>query len=428
MSGHSVLAPSGAECWTSCTASAAMQRDLPDSPSEYSDEGTAAHLLLETCLREECTPQAFAGMKILVGSHPESNWDGAVWAGVPAADIDPCFELRREYIVDEEMVEAIGRAVELIGRYAGDAPLLLEAEHKVAVGKYTTEPDGRGTMDCCVVVPGELQVHDLKYGKGVEVEAAWNKQLALYAVGKLDELDELLYGPIKRVRFVIHQPRVRTKPAEWDCSVEELRQFVAGAITVKGQRAWRIYQHPEEMSGEDFQPGAETCRWCKAKPCPAMLQRAASEFAVDFQAAPPEEFQLTTRDPATIGRMMQWVPVLEQIGKAVRAECERMLFSNIEVPDWKLVEGKRGNRQWRDEEEADQAMRSMRLTVEERCNLKLKSPAQIEKVLKDSPRKLKRLEALVTQKEGQPSVAPASDKRPRWTPPNPADQFTATAE
>lgn len=58
---------------------------------------------------------------------------------------------------------------------------------------------------------------------------------------------------------------------------------------------------------------------------------------------------------------------------------------------------------------------------------KLVSPTAIEKLLKDiSPKRWARLQPLIGQSEGKPSVAPASDKRPALV--RGADQFEDAVE
>ena len=128
--------------------------------------------------------------------------------------------------------------------------------------------------------------------------------------------------------------------------------------------------------------------------------------------------------------MLNFVPLMEMLGKALRAEAERLIFSGTKLPGWKIVEGKRGSRAWKDKEAAEKLLKDMRLTVEERCNLTLKSPPQLEKVLKESPRRWKRvLDAdLIGQAEGQPSMARADDPRKEWTPPDSSNDFSATTE
>ncbi len=50
-------------------------------------------------------------------------------------------------------------------------------------------PEGFGTGDLLIVVDKVLTVIDLKYGKGVAVEAELNPQMMLYGLGALELFD-----------------------------------------------------------------------------------------------------------------------------------------------------------------------------------------------------------------------------------------------
>jgi hypothetical protein len=117
---------------------------------------------------------------------------------------------------------------------------------------------------------------------------------------------------------------------------------------------------------------------------------------------------------------------MEMFCKAVRAETERRLFAGTEVPGFKLVEGKRGNRAWVNAEEAELQLKGMRLKTEQMYDLKLISPTTAEKLAKAGvigPRQWKKLQEQYAQSQGKPSVAPANDKRPALTVAATTDDF-----
>jgi hypothetical protein len=94
---------------------------------------------------------------------------------------------------------------------------------------------------------------------------------------------------------------------------------------------------------------------------------------------------------------------------------ESELFSGRPVPGYKLVQGKKGNRKWSSESEAEAMLKGFKLKVEEMYDLKLVSPTTAEKLAKAGtigPRQWPKLQGFITQSEGSPSVAPESDKRP----------------
>ncbi len=101
------------------------------------------------------------------------------------------------------------------------------------------------------------------------------------------------------------------------------------------------------------------------------------------------------------------------------------------------MQGKRGNRQWNNADEAEQMLKTMRLKVEEMYDLKLISPTSAEKLTKAAdeagkpvigPRQWPKLAAMIGQKDGQPTIAPISDKRPALEIKPVADEFAAIVE
>jgi hypothetical protein len=65
------------------------------------------------------------------------------------------------------------------------------------------------------------------------------------------------------------------------------------------------------------------------------------------------------------------------------------------------------------------ALKAMRIKHAQMYDYKLASPTSIEKLVKADeigPRQWTKIQALITQSEGKPSVAPESDKRPALVP------------
>ena len=423
MAQHALAGPSSHDKWSTCAAALLAEKGLADKGSGYADEGTAAHFLGSESLEHGKHPSEFLGETIYVGS--DGEFDGAVWYDSPEKR-NPLFLVRRTYEVDADMAEHVAKYVDRVRQYAGKDGIL-KAEHRVSIEHITGEPGAAGTSDTTIVLPGELQVHDLKYGMGVRVSAIGNGQLMMYAAGALEEMN-FVYGPFKRVRLVIHQPRL-DHLSEWDCTVEELQLFVDATRTAAA-KAVRIY-NTGEVTAADYAPSDDGCRWCKAKPtCAAAAKRVLDAMAGDFEemASPDVGAPGTDYSPEQLAEKMAAIPFIEDWCKAVRAKVESNVFAGIPVPGWKLVMGKRGNRAWTDENAADEVLKRMRYSIEERCNLKLKSPTQIEKMLKPTPKKLANFLAagLIGQSEGKPSVAAESDPRPVYVAPDAANDFEAT--
>jgi hypothetical protein len=124
-------------------------------------------------------------------------------------------------------------------------------------------------------------------------------------------------------------------------------------------------------------------------------------------------------------------PLVELWLKAVRAEGERRMFAGQVVPGFKLVQGKRGARRWSDAEAAEQQLKAMRLKVEEMFDLSLISPTAAERLTKAKdgekpaigPRQWAKLQTLIVQPDGKPSVVPVTDARKALAIAPPADDF-----
>lgn len=406
-----------------CPGSVAMEAEQPDKPSEFADEGTAAHFLASECLQAQDAANKHAGRSILVGKG-FVEWLTPGWEAGNAA---------RAFPVDDDMVGHVQTYLETVRDYALVGELMVE--QRVDFSRYVGVPEQFGTSDAIVIADDgdELQVHDLKYGRGVKVDADENEQLMLYALGSLDLVEPLGYEP-KRIRLVIHQPRL-DHVSEWDCSVEDLRAF--------GERAKAAAEHAMGCiklgvdEAEDLIAGEKQCRFCKAKATCGALRDAVLEPIFGSAPPSPEEFDLVNVpgakhiEPSTeawLAASMSKVELIETWCKAVRAETERRLLDGVPIAGWKLVEGRRGARKWSSEAEAEEALKAMRIKHDQMYDYSVISPTSAEKLAKAEvigPRQWPKLQALITQSEGKPSVAPESDKRPALVVKPTADEFEA---
>ena len=209
----------------------------------------------------------------------------------------------------------------------------------------------------------------------------------------------------KTVRLVISQPRTGNF-SEWTVSVEELLAF--GEEVKRAAAVTRTADAP-------LQASEKACKFCKAKAtCPALTKAVEATTGALFEdmTSPVRPADCTSDD---IANKMAMVKMVEDWCKALRGETERRLLAGEYVRGYKLVQGKMGNRKWSDAEEAEATMKGIRLKVEEMYDLSLISPTTAEKLMGSGvigPRQWKKVLPLITRAEGQPSVAPESDKRP----------------
>lgn len=401
MSGiHATLSPSSAARWLNCIGAPAFEATIQihtKQDNTFADEGTAAHYLAEQCLTSERHPSEFIGQTIYVRE------DGCYFL-----DSTPVIKGTNEFVVDADMAGYVNTYVQAIRDYSkgGD----LEVETRVPIDHLTGEKGARGTIDARVVTADEeLQIHDLKYGRGVEVFAEANEQLLMYAAASLNKF-RLVYD-IKTVRLVIHQPRMKRGPNEWVCSIDYLNNF-AQSVKVRSGSARACFGLPIKVLKNYLAPGDKQCKWCSAKAaCPKLSEFVQEEIGASFDKV--ENLSL----PDDLSCAMKATDLIEDWIKAVRGEVESRLLQGVPVAGFKLVEGRAGNRSWESETEVEKALTEMQLKKEEMYTYKLISPTQAEKLLKkDKPDQWGKLQKYLQRKEGKPCVAPESDPRPVYDP------------
>jgi hypothetical protein len=379
----------------SCPGSLALEADCPNTSSKFSDEGTAAHELAAMCLVSGNYAATHVGERIDLGT--------------------------RTFEVTRDMADHVQTYIDAIHTYVQGGELMVEqrVDYSEAIG----QPDSFGTSDVIILSKdgSEIQVHDLKFGMGVKVDADENEQLMLYAIGALNEYG--LVGDFKTICMVIHQPRLNHL-SEWSISLDELMAFKdrakkAAEVAAMNISVFEANGKPKQLN---LEPGDAQCRFCKAKAmCPALLKRVMDTVADDFvdldkpivqQLASAEE-RIRLSDNAHLAECLGTVDMIESWCKAVRAKVEAELFAGHPVPGYKLVEGRRGSRKWIDEASVEQALRLMRIDEKLMYDFSLISPTTADKVLKKAhPEIWETVKTQITQAEGKPSVAPESDKRP----------------
>lgn len=472
---HALLSPSGMPAAIRCLAKPHRERGLPDQSSSFADEGTAAHFLMEQCLLENKDAKDFQGLRIQVkdgvtefhssGQYPVGlDMIGPmqkaldyVRAVADDATIYTEQKLSIAHITGEHWHKVTGAVC-----FKNDYGQFVDFETGELYSQDEVEP-ATGTTDVWIIKGSVAHSIDLKWGMGVQVFAADNEQQEMYTDAGLQELDFL--GEVEEIHLHILQPRLH----HFDEHVLTRKELEARIGLIR-KASWDIAFTAGEMI--EATPGEKQCRFCKASatckertdhtvelivgefvdldkgfvkvempqaekllaqsfgvkpaaltyheqtesghdglPCDAHFTVKKPNIRPSLEAA---EAKLPDASDERLATLMDAADMIEGFAKAVRAEVERRLLKG-EFTDarYKLVEGRQGARSWTSEEEAEAALKAMRLKVDQMYDFKLISPTTAEKVLKEAnPRKWNKLQPLIGRSDGKPSVAPASDKRP----------------
>lgn len=435
MSAHSFLSPSGMPAAMLCNAKPWREKDFPESTNDSADEGTAAHFLQEQCLEKGVEAKHFLGTRIRVENGATEFHTSGHWP------------------VGNDFAHEVQKSLDVIYALADGATIY--PEQSLSIEFITGEEGATGTSDVIVVKGNTLLCMDLKFGRGVQVFAEGNEQLLMYGASAVRDFDAL--GEIEEIELHILQPRLNHFDC-WKLSITEMNERIEDI-----RRVSKKILLAEELIAV---PGDKQCRFCKASATCAertafttelivgefvdldkgfvkvempqaekLLAQAfgvtakaityhedaeglSSHFTVKKPNIRPSleaaEARLPDASDERLATLMDAADIIEGFAKAVRAEVERRLLAGkFTDARYKLVEGRQGARSWTSEEEAEAALKAMRLKVDQMYDFKLISPTTAEKVLKEAnPRKWNKLQPLIGRSDGKPSVAPASDKRP----------------
>lgn len=369
---HALLSASSAHRWLHCPPSAKLTAGVTETPSEAALQGTAAHALAEHKLRRALKQQSKRPVSKYEDDEMNTHTDDYV-----------------SYVLEqyEQAKQVTSGAVIYIEQH-------LDFSNVV--------PGGFGTGDCLIVADGTLHVIDLKYGLGVLVEAEWNLQMMLYAIGALALFDALY--DIEQVALTVFQPR-RENVSTWTISVTELNKWAEQTLKPAAELA---------ANGEGEFCAGSWCQFCRiASTCRARAE-ANLELA-KFEFAPPAELS-----PAEVADVLAQIPELTRWTSDVQDYALSQALSGEHYTGFKLVAG-RSIRKYTDETAVAEAAKGagyrdiykrslLTITAME----KLMGKKQFSEILGD----------LVVKPEGKPTLVPVTDKRPELQISTAADDFT----
>lgn len=365
---HARLSASSAFRWINCPGSVALSDQCPaPASSSYADEGTLAHAIGELKLRyingELTKRQLNAKMKPLLQSEYY------------------CGEMEE---ATDYYAEAVIEALEAAG---DDAELMIEQQFRL--DRWV--PEGFGTSDAVVIGGGVIQVIDLKYGKGIKVDACSNPQLRLYGLGAANLFDSLY--DFDTVRMTIIQPRLDHISTE-ELPLSELLAWAEDEVQPRAQMA---------MDGTDYTAVGDWCRFCPAKAvCRKRAEYNLSIAKDDFQKPP-------LLSDEEIGEVLRRADELQHWVKDVGDYALEQALAGRQYSGWKLVEG-RSVRKYADDLKVAEALKAAGYDEAMLYERKLYGISAMEKIV-GKKRLTETLGDLIVKPAGKPVLVPESDKR-----------------
>lgn len=342
---HATWSASASKRNFACPGALAMTKDLPNRTSEAADWGTCAHQIAEACLTNDTNADQFLRQRLKGKQY--------------------------SFEVDDEMADCAQEFISYVrGRRAASGSNVLWIEQRFSLADLNPPFDAGGTGDAVIWLPGdrELEIVDLKGGRGVVVEAKGNPQLRTYALGAVLANPRVMPDT---VRVTIVQPRAPHK----DGRIRSEAFHVADLISWSGQMleamhaakaASDAYPGPdrqvalEEWARDFLRPG-EHCRsaFCgAAATCPALRMKVEAEVGLFFDPitdAPGASVKPNSGNPDERARRLDLLDMIDGWVKEVRAYEHRMAEAGFPATGYGLVE-KTGREAWNDDAAATNAL------------------------------------------------------------------------
>ncbi len=356
--GHSPIGASSMERWEPCPGSVKLCKTVPPQiASAYAEEGTKAHDIAARILNGE-----------------------------------------KDVEMPDDFVEPIQVYVDYCNQ-ENPKPDLVFTEHWFDLSDL--HPELSGTADRVHYYEKQklLRVIDLKFGKGKLVNVSFNKQLMYYALGALVTLNL----KVTTVEIVVVQPRAEHPDGYirvFTLTALELLDFKQDLIDAAKRTA---------EPNAPLKTGAH-CLWCPASGvCPEKAKEAKEIAKTDFANIVVQQ----SYDPVELGATLDKLDQVEDWCKAVRRFAYNEAMSGRKIPGFKLVE-KRAVRHWMAPDKvAEHLTKTLKFNKEQIFETpSLKSPAQMEKLLKEKNVDKKILSPFIESKSNGLTLADELDSRP----------------
>ena len=251
-----------------------------------------------------------------------------------------------------------------------------------------------GTLDMIAVSADEktLLLNDYKFGF-LTVSPENNKQILLAALAaSVDPKTKHLFDKAEKFVGAITQPKAYGDTAPtWEFTKDDLKTFeekLKVALTY----------------AESDVPPAESGSHCKF--CPA------SPFCPEKKLAAQGALVLNLNDAEQLSAVLDMVDELDMFIKSAKSLAHDLLEKGANIPNYKLVQ-KRASRVWAEPEVVETIIRNAKkMKIADAYTMKLKSPAQIEKLCKTLELPYTKFEEQQVKISSGTTMVHESDKRP----------------
>lgn len=384
-----------------CPGSVAYAAQFANRSSSFANEGTAAHELASKCLNEDRDAIDFLGWLINVRPAP-----GRTPFDPPERTLEPA-NGETTFEVGQEMADAVQIYLDEV-RALRDSSTTSMMSVEERLDMTDLHPGIFGTGDATIYDCDACWLHvvDLKYGKGLAVEAENNPQLFLYGAGAARRHHNL---PLRGITLHIIQPRAPHPKGPVRSHEIDLLDLLEFEETIRAAAlATEAFDAPLHAG--------EHCRFCPAAGVCAENRRHALaladlEFAEDGEIAMPAPDAMTPEHRAKVLRaadaILNWTKAVQQ------HEHDAALAGNPPA-GFKLV-AKRASRRWREGDDVlDHLTIDLGLSEDDVFDRKMRSPAQLEKHFPGKNKKEREtaMAALVTKESSGTNLVPEGDPRP----------------
>jgi hypothetical protein len=277
--------------------------------SKIANEGTAAHLLFETCLSKKIDAETMLDEEMALPKNAGS------------------------WVPDEDMVQHVQDGVDLVKEKVGKGklwtenyvPLMIEGVQCGGTldcgwyGQYRKDP-----LDFNSKLEWQLHVLDLKYGYGAVAEPFKNKQIRIYALGKLRELLRAK-KKVDSIHLWIYQPRLGYADGPFLHDVLTIKDLLAFEKELKGYVVKAKDPKAKRIAGSH-------CLYCADHGGCVTAEKAM--FKIARQTFTEDDVKRVGALLFDVPLMQQWITSLKNLG--------RIMGEHGNNPDgWMMGSGRR---------------------------------------------------------------------------------------